>query len=123
MKLYYLRTGVLDHEQNKHKMGTREEQRTVELTKQCSLCESEFDDLRQLACTHSFCLKCLRQHLVKQPNKKGVVCPQCKKRSRIPEGKLECLPVSMMSNEQQREKKTDRYRDQSQDQEGKKGRF
>ena len=90
-----------------------------ELTKQCSLCESEFDDPRQLKCTHSFCLKCLQHHMVVQPNRKGVVCPQCEQRTRIPEGKLECLPINMMYNEQKRETKTGGHRDQIQEQEGK----
>ena len=100
-------------------MAAAEGHEMVDMTTKCSQCSAEFDDPRMLDCDHTFCIKCLTQSMAKQKRKKSVQCPLCKKETKLPDDKLECLPINTLTSEQQ---KTGRYYDQhdkGQNQDGK----
>jgi hypothetical protein len=40
----------------------------------CPLCNSEYKDPRVLPCTHTYCLNCIRDKLIKNSR---VTCPKC----------------------------------------------
>ena len=52
----------------------------------CSLCTEEFREPRALPCLHTFCLSCLEQLVVSNPQARTVKCPLCQADWVIPSG-------------------------------------
>ena len=57
-----------------------------------------FTDPKQLPCLHSFCLHCLNG-IQRTSGRRGIiVCPECRKESRVPSGNLNDLPTNFRIN-------------------------
>ena len=65
----------------------------------CSVCMSTFTDPKTLPCLHSFCLHCLKGILRTSGRHDVVLCPECRRESRVPGGgNLNELPTNFRIN-------------------------
>ena len=65
----------------------------------CSVCMTTFTDPKQLSCLHSFCLHCLKGILRTSGRDDIILCPECRRESRVPEsGNLNDLPTNFRIN-------------------------
>ena len=64
----------------------------------CSVCMNTFTDPKQLPCLHSFCLHCLNGIQRTSGRRDIIVCPECRKDSRVPSGNLNELPTNFRIN-------------------------
>ena len=64
----------------------------------CSVCMTTFTDPKQLPCLHSFCLHCLQGIQRTSGRDDIIVCPECRKESRVPSGNLNNLPTNFRIN-------------------------
>ena len=65
----------------------------------CSICVELIDDPRVLQCLHTFCYKCLVQHLSSKDKQDEIECPVCHKWCPLPNGNVDELPVSFLYNQ------------------------
>ncbi|XP_070548176.1 tripartite motif-containing protein 2-like [Ptychodera flava] len=66
----------------------------VEERIQCLICHHGLENPKQLPCTHSYCLVCIRRTF--RGNR--IACPCCKAVSEIPQDGAECLPDDHYAN-------------------------
>ena len=60
---------------------------------ECGICLEEYKDPRVLPCVHSFCLRCLKQHIsATKDTDNSVHCPKCRDKFTPPEGDAEEFP-------------------------------
>ena len=64
----------------------------------CSVCMTTFTDPKQLPCLHSFCLHCLNGIQRTSGRRDIIVCPECRRESRVPSGNLSDLPTNFRIN-------------------------
>ena len=64
----------------------------------CSVCMTTFTDPKTLPCLHSFCLHCLNGIQRTSGRCDIIVCPQCRRESRVPSGNLNDLPTNFRIN-------------------------
>ena len=64
----------------------------------CSVCMTTFTDPKQLPCLHSFCLHCLQGIQRTSGRDDIIVCPECRRESRVPSGNLNELPTNFRIN-------------------------
>ena len=64
----------------------------------CSVCMTTFTDPKMLPCLHSFCLHCLNGIQRTSGRRDIIVCPQCRRESRVPSGNLKDLPTNFRIN-------------------------
>ncbi|XP_072036949.1 E3 ubiquitin-protein ligase TRIM71-like [Amphiura filiformis] len=71
----------------------------------CGICRKLLQDPRTLSCLHSFCLKCLQQHI--ESAGKGVTflcCPTCSTGTKLPSGGVSDLDVIAFVSRQRNER-------------------
>ena len=64
----------------------------------CSVCMNTFTDPKMLPCLHSFCLHCLNGIQRTSGRRDIIVCPQCRRESRVASGNLNHLPTNFRIN-------------------------
>ena len=64
----------------------------------CSICLTPFTDPKTLPCLHSFCLHCLRGLQRTSGRHDIIVCPECRRISKINSGNLDALPTNFRIN-------------------------
>ena len=66
---------------------------------ECGICLEEYEDPRALPCLHSFCLRCLKQHISATKARDGSFhCPTCRDKFTPPEGDVEKFPRNFFLN-------------------------
>uniref|UniRef100_A0A3B1ITJ6 RING-type domain-containing protein n=1 Tax=Astyanax mexicanus TaxID=7994 RepID=A0A3B1ITJ6_ASTMX len=60
-------------------------------TKDCSVCLDLLSDPVTVPCGHSYCLRCIRDYWDQMGPAGGCFCPQCRRRFRVHQNKLNCL--------------------------------
>ena len=66
---------------------------------ECGICLEEYEDPRALPCLHSFCLRCLKQHISATKRTGGSFhCPKCRDKFTPPEGDVEKFPKNFFLN-------------------------
>ena len=66
---------------------------------ECGICLEEHKDPRALPCLHSFCLRCLKQHISATKARDGSFhCPKCRDKFTPPEGDVEKFPRNFFLN-------------------------
>lgn len=65
---------------------------------ECPICLEPATDSRMLGCQHSFCLKCLSDHVGGTPGSKTFNCPVCREPWDIPEGGIDNQPKNIFLN-------------------------
>ena len=66
---------------------------------ECGICLEEYKDPRALPCVHSFCLRCLKQHISATKDTDGSFhCPNCRDKFTPPEGDVEKIPKNFFLN-------------------------
>lgn len=56
----------------------------METNPKCGMCSEEFQTPKMLPCFHTFCLKCLQNHIDKLVTRNRIQCPLCRQFSEIP---------------------------------------
>ena len=64
----------------------------------CSVCMVTFTEPKQLPCLHSFCLHCLEGIQRTSGRHDVITCPECRRESQVPGGKLKDLPTNFRIN-------------------------
>ena len=64
----------------------------------CSVCMVTFTEPKQLPCLHSFCLHCLEGIQRTSGRHDVIICPECRRESQVPGGKLIDLPTNFRIN-------------------------
>ena len=64
----------------------------------CSVCMTTFTDPKMLPCLHSFCLHCLKGIQRTSGRDDIIICPGCRRESRVPGGNLNNLPTNFRIN-------------------------
>ena len=64
----------------------------------CSVCMTTFTDPKQLPCLHSFYLHCLEGIQRTRGRHDIIICPECRRESRVPSGSLNDLPTNFRIN-------------------------
>ena len=64
----------------------------------CSVCMTTFTDPKLLPCLHSFCLHCLEGIQRTTSRHDIIICPECRRESRVPSGSLNDLPTNFRIN-------------------------
>ena len=59
----------------------------------CRVCLDPYSDPRALRCQHGFCLKCLEGLVASRQDKSTIVCPTCRKKSKVPKDGVKKLPA------------------------------
>ena len=66
---------------------------------ECGICLEEYKDPRALPCLHSFCLRCLKQHISATKDTDGSChCPKCRDKFTPPEGNVEKMQKNFFLN-------------------------
>ena len=66
---------------------------------ECGICLKEYNDPRALPCLHSFCLRCLKQHISATKDTDGSFrCSKCRNKFTPPEGDVEKFPKNSFLN-------------------------
>ncbi len=63
---------------------------------ECPVCFTFDDEPKRLACTHTFCITCIKGILVSTGGKYKVTCPICKRKCNIPGGDVSKLPTNSL---------------------------
>ena len=64
----------------------------------CSVCMNTFTNPKQLPCLHSFCLHCLNGIQRTSGRRDIIICPECRRESRVPSGNPNDLPTNFRIN-------------------------
>ena len=62
----------------------------------CGVCLDAYNDPRALRCQHGFCLQCLERLVASREDKSTIVCPTCRKKSKVPKDGVKKLPVHFL---------------------------
>ena len=65
----------------------------------CSICLDTYTNPKTIACLHTFCLKCLKEHALRTQRQGQFRCPDCQAQVNIPEGNcFDNLPTGFLQN-------------------------
>ena len=65
----------------------------------CSICLDTYTNPKTIACLHTFCLKCLKEHALRTQTQGQFRCPDCQAQVNIPEGNcFDNLPTGFLQN-------------------------
>lgn len=70
----------------------------VDFLLECTICLCRFDDPRTLPCLHTFCLRCLSEHVKASRVGSKFLCPSCRKDCALPNGKVQDFPKNFLMN-------------------------